>query len=91
MAAVGVNLQQSDQKCQFNVKNIAVLSIIAISLILSSLYTFGEAESFDVFVDSAFASAALVIIGVIFTNCILITTKLNKFLASFEHTIGESK
>lgn len=91
MAVVGIDLNLSSQNSPFTVKNLAVLSIIMIGVISSILYTFCEADSFEVYVDSTYGTLTLLACGLIFTNFILVTVKVNMFLKSFEIVINESK
>lgn len=91
MAAVGIDLHLSNQKCPFTIRSVAFLSIIAIGVISSVLYTFCKADSFEVYVDSTYGTFTLLACGLIFTNLILVTVKLNVFLNNFENVISESK
>lgn len=91
MAAVGIDSHLSNQKSPFTIKNVAVLSIISNGLVSSILYTFCEADSFEVYVDSTYGTIVLLASGLIFLNFVLVTGKVNVFLNSLESAISDSK
>lgn len=91
MAAVGIDVHQSEQKFPFTAKNVAALSIMTIGMSSSILYTIFVAESFEMYVDTTYATSALFACGFVFTNVILNTLKINLFLSDLESTVSESK
>lgn len=91
MAAAGIDSHLSNQKCPFNVKNVTILSAMMVGEITTIVYVFCEADSFDLYVDAAYIISTIFACGSIFVNFILVTTKVNIFLSSFENTIIESK
>lgn len=91
MAATGIDLHPSNQKCQFNIKNLTVLSIMMVGVITTIVYAFCEAHSFEMYVDSAYTISTPFACGVVFTNFTAVTLEVNMLLSNFECIISESK
>lgn len=91
LAAAGIDLHSSKQISPFTFKNVVVLSIIGNGVISSTLYIYCEADSFEQYVNSTCEASTLLACGLVFTNLIWVTMKVDMLLNDFERTISRSK
>lgn len=88
---LGFTSSQSTRKDLLKLQNILFFFFLGVYLILTTVFAYYEAHSFEQYVDSLYAiSSALVCIDV-FGICFWEMPNLYRFMNSLECTINESK